>query len=169
MTVMHTIRRKIHNFRHKENGAAIVEFALSLPLILVVSYGLIDSMRLFWSYQATIAGVRDASRYIARVAPADLCETGTNLSGFETRLRAIVDSTITGDGVTPTGINITDFSATVDCIDNLGLRQPDVPIATITAELSMDMPFSNILAVIGGSGWGSLTTEVREQARIYGL
>lgn len=166
---MQTIRSRIQGFRHAEHGAALVEFAISLPLILVVSYGLIDSMRLFWSYQATIAGVRDASRYIARVAPGDLCDIGANLSSFEPRLLAIVDGTIGGGGIAPAGISITGLSATLDCIDDLGLRQADVPIATISAELSMNMPFSGILTVLGGTGWGTLTTEVREQSRVYGL
>ena len=60
---------------------ALVEFAISLPLILVVSYGTIDSMRLFWTYQAAVAGVRDAARYVARVAPDDICTSGGSLAG----------------------------------------------------------------------------------------
>ena len=69
----------LHRFRRAEDGTALVEFAISLPLILVVSFGTINSMRLFWSYQAAVAGVRDAARYVARMAPDNICTTGANL------------------------------------------------------------------------------------------
>lgn len=166
---MRAFLEKIRTFRQAEHGAALVEFGLSLPLILVVSYGLIDSMRLFWSYQATIAGVRDATRYLARMAPGDICDSGPAIATFEPRLLAIVDSTIGGDGITPPGISITGLSATLDCVNGLNLRQPVVPVATVTADLRMEMPFTGVLTLIGGAGWGTITTAVQEQARVHGL
>lgn len=167
--VMRRILQKIRTFSRAEHGAALVEFGISLPLILVVAYGLVDSMRLFWSYQATIAGVRDATRYAARVAPGDICDTGFDISTFEPRLLTIVNSTIDGDGIAPFGVSITGLTATLDCVTTLNLRQPTVPVATIVADLSMDMPFTSVLTLIGGTGWGTVTTSVQEQARVYGL
>ncbi len=167
--VMRAILEKIRTFRRAEHGAALVEFGISLPLILVMSYGLIDTMRLFWSYQATIAGVRDATRYLARIAPGDICDSGPAIATFEPRLLAIVNSTIDGDNITPPGVNITGLSATLDCVNGLNLRQPVVPVATVTADLSMEMPFTGILTLIGGAGWGTITTAVQEQARVHGL
>lgn len=166
---MRAMFQKIRSFCRDEDGAALVEFAISLPLILVVAYGMIDSMRLFWSYQATIAGVRDATRYLARVAPADICDAGPGIASFEPLLLSIVDSTIDGEGIAPFGVTITSLSATLDCITTLGLRQPVVPIATVTANLTMEMPFTGVLTLVGGTGWGTLTTAVQDQARVYGL
>ena len=47
---------------------------------------------MFWSYQMAIGGVRDAARYLARVAPADICNTaGATLDGYtRARLAGIV-------------------------------------------------------------------------------
>lgn len=167
--VMRAFLGQIRTFRQAEHGAALVEFAISLPLILVVSYGLIDTMRLFWSYQATIAGVRDATRYLARIAPGDICDSGPAIGTFEPRLLAIVDSTIGGDAITPAGVSITGLTATLDCVNGLNLRQPVVPVATVTADLSMEMPFTGVLTLVGGAGWGTITTAVQEQARVHGL
>lgn len=166
---MRALTNHIRRFAQADHGAALVEFGISLPLILVVSYGLIDSMRLFWSYQATIAGVRDATRYLARVAPGDICDAGPNIASYEPELLTIVNSTIDGEGIAPAGITITGVTATLDCVTTLNLRQPTVPVATVSADLSMDMPFTGVLTLIGGAGWGTVTTAVTEQARVYGL
>lgn len=150
-------------------GTALVEFAVSLPLILVVSYGAIDSMRLFWSYQAAVAGVRDAARYMARVAPDDICATGGSLSAYEPRLASIIDSTIDDGALYPAGAAIGNVRATLTCETGLGLRQATVPVVTVSADLGVQLPMTGVLTLIGGSGFGTLTTTITEQARIYGL
>jgi Flp pilus assembly protein TadG len=162
-------RQRLSALGRAEEGTALVEFAISLPLILVVSYGAIDSMRLFWSYQAAVAGVRDATRYIARVAPDDICETGGSLSAYEARLATIIGSTIDDGALYPVGVGISNVTATLFCETTLGLRQARVPVVTVSADLGVQLPMTGILALVGGSGYGTLTTTVVEQARIYGL
>lgn len=160
----------IHRFRRNQDGAALVEFALSLPLILVVSYGTIDSMRLFWTYQATVAGVRDAARYVARVAPADICETGGSLAGYETQLEGIIRNTIDGGGLyDERGVTIANVTATLTCEGTLGLRQAQVPVARVSADMSIALPATEIFRLVGGAGLGTLTTLIVEDARVYGL
>lgn len=166
---MRSTSRSIRTFASDTGGAALVEFAISLPLILVVAYGAIDSMRLFWSYQATIAGVRDATRYLARVAPDDICATGGTVTDFEPALRDIVDGTIAGEALLPQGVSVTGLTAGVACIADLGLRQAQVPIVTVTADLRLELPYTGVLSLVGGTGWGTVTTGVTEQARVYGL
>jgi hypothetical protein len=159
----------LHRFRRSQDGTALVEFAISLPLILIVSMGTIDSMRLFWTYQAAVAGVRDAARYVARVAPADICETGGSLAGFQPQLLSIIDSTIDGGALYTDGVTISDVTATLTCEGSLGLRQAQVPMARVSADMSIAMPFTEIFRIIGGSGFGTLTTRIVEDARVYGL
>jgi Flp pilus assembly protein TadG len=167
------MRNLLHRFRQSQDGTALVEFALSLPLILVVSYGTIDSMRLFWSYQAAVAGVRDAARYVARVAPDNICTTGANLAS-ELSARGVVpatiiDSTIGGGALYTGGVTIGNVTATITCVNSLGLRQAVVPVARISADLSIVMPFTEILTLVGGAGFGTLTTTIVEDARVFGL
>lgn len=162
-------RTRSWNFWRREDGAVLVEFAVSLPLILILAFLSIESMRLFWSYQAAIAGVRDATRYLARVAPADLCTSGGNVTGFATQLEAIVETTIGGAALFPAGVTVTSLTATHTCVTTLSLRQASVPVATVSANVSITMPFSQILRVIGTTPAATLNTTVSDQARVYGL
>jgi Flp pilus assembly protein TadG len=165
----HAIRRHCRAFWRREDGAALVEFAISLPLILMLTFLSIESMRLFWSYQAAIAGVRDATRYLARIAPADVCTSGGNLNGYATQLETIVETTISGGALFTTGVSVTSLTPALTCVTTLGLRQASVPMASVTANLSITMPFSQVLRVIGVTPAATITTRVRDEARVYGL
>jgi Flp pilus assembly protein TadG len=163
------LRRAARQFLRCEDGAALVEFAISLPLILILAFLTVDSMRLFWSYQAAIAGVRDATRYLARIAPADICTSGGSVTGYSTQLRTIVNSTITGAALFPAGVRVTSLTSSHVCITSLGLRQSSVPVASVSADLSIAMPFSQVMRVMGITPTATITTTVRDQARVYGL
>lgn len=165
----HALRRGCWQFWRREEGAVLVEFAITLPLILILAFLSVESMRLFWSYQAAIAGVRDATRYLARVAPADLCTSGGVVTGYATQLKGIVETTISGAALFPAGVRVTSLTATHTCVTSLALRQASVPVATVSANVSITMPFSQILRIIGGAPAATLTTTVRDQARVYGL
>lgn len=156
-------------FWRREEGAILVEFAVSLPLILILALLSVESMRLFWSYQAVIAGVRDATRYLARIAPADLCTTGGSVTGYATQLETIVETTIAGSALFPAGVTVTSLTPSHTCVTSLSLRQASVPVATVSANVSITMPFSQILRVIGAAPVAVINTTVRDQARVYGL
>ena len=163
------LRLGFSRFCRREDGAALVEFAISLPLILILTFLSVNSMRLFWSYQAAIAGVRDATRYLARIAPADLCTSGGSVTGYAGQLETIVETTISGAALFPAGVTVTSLTPTLTCVTSLGLRQASVPVATVSANLSIAMPFSQILQVIGATPAATINTTVRDQARVYGL
>lgn len=171
MAVIHSPRtaNRLTRFWRNQDGSALVEFAISLPLILILAFLSIESMRMFWSYQAAIAGVRDATRYLARVAPADLCTAGGSVAGYATELQAIVETTITGAALFPAGVNVTSVIPSYNCITSLGLRQASVPVATVSANISITMPFSQILRVVNAAPNAVLNTTVSDQARVYGL
>jgi Flp pilus assembly protein TadG len=168
----------LHRFRRAEDGSALVEFAISLPLILVVSFGTIDSMRLFWSYQAAVAGVRDAARYVARMAPDNICTTGASLadhlSARSVNPTTIIDSTLFANAagsraVYTGGVTITNVTTGITCVSTLGLRQANVPVVRVSADMNITMPFSGILVLVGGNGFGTITTRIIEDARVFGV
>ncbi len=163
------LRYGFWQFWRREDGAVLVEFAISLPLILILAFLTVESMRLFWSYQAAIAGVRDATRYLARVAPSDLCTSGGNVTGYASQLETIVETTIGGAALFPAGVTVTSLTSSHTCVTTLALRQASVPVATVSVDVSITMPFSQILQVIGGVPAATLNTTVRDQARVYGL
>ena len=169
MMTRRSLRHGFAQFCEHEEGAALVEFAISLPMNVILAFLSVESMRLFWSYQAAIAGVRDATRYLARIAPADLCTSGGSVTGYAGQLKTIVETTIGGATIFPTGVTVTSLTPTVSCKTGLGLRQTSVPVAMVSANVSITMPFSQVLRVIGGNPSATLNTTVRDQARVYGL
>jgi Flp pilus assembly protein TadG len=166
---MRAFRLQINRFRRSQSGAALVEFGVSLPLILIVAFGIIESMRLLWSFQAAVAGVRDATRYVARAAADDICTNGGSLDGWNDQLTAIINTSITGAAIFPDGIALTGVTATLACPNDLDLRQAEVPVARVTANLRMQFPMTAVFRLAGGDGWGTINTSVVEEARIYGL
>lgn len=171
MALSHHIRR----FVKDRSGAALVEFALALPLMLLVSYMCFDGLRLMWSYQAATAGVHEATRYLARVAPGDVCDTGATLTAFEDTLFDIVEGVDFEedvgrfDSVFGQGVDLLDVSTSLTCVDDAGLRQAEVPVVTVTADLRLLLPFHLILSRTIGTDVATFEARIEEQARVYGL
>jgi Flp pilus assembly protein TadG len=56
--------RSIHDLRG-ESGAAVVEFALVLPLVLILVFGIIDVGRLMFTANSLTSAVREGARFAA--------------------------------------------------------------------------------------------------------
>lgn len=54
---------------HKQKGVAIVEFALILPLLLILSFITIEFGRSLYQYNTIAKSVRDAARYLSTQDP----------------------------------------------------------------------------------------------------
>ena len=55
--------------RNKKSGQGMVEFALTLPVLLMIMLGLIEFGRLMFIYSVVTSASRDASRYGASIGP----------------------------------------------------------------------------------------------------
>jgi Flp pilus assembly protein TadG len=155
-----------HIFWRDESGAALVEFALLLPTLLLFLGLSIEGARSFWSFQTTLAGVRDASHYVARVAAADICETGGSLTAYEEKLAEIVRNSDDGSALFPSSIQITSVTATLTCVAG-GYRGDTVPMALVTARLAIDFPFKGFFRA-AGMMLESIETNVSDSSRILG-
>lgn len=160
------LRQSVKRLRRDDDGAALVEFGIALPMILLLFAVMIEGSRLFWSYQATIAGVRDATRYVGRTVQTDICTSGGDLSGWSGRLEDIVRETAGGSALFPTTITITSVDATLECFTN-GLRLDQTPVATVTAVLNVTYPFQSLFELVGVELLGTTTT-VTDSSRIFG-
>ena len=47
----------------KQSGQAMVEFALTIPLLLMISFGLIEFGRMMFTYSSVVTAAREAARY----------------------------------------------------------------------------------------------------------
>lgn len=161
--------RLIHWFATDRSGAALVEFALALPLMILGSFISIDGLRLMWSYQAATAGVHEATRYLARVAPGDICETGASLSAFDATLFTIVNGAGGAETVLGRDAELLGVTTSLTCVADAGLRQARVPVVTVSADLRMFLPLHQVFSRLAGPGSGIFVARIEEQARVYGL
>ena len=157
---------QLRRLRRDEDGSALVEFGLIVPMILIVFAVTIEGSRLFWSYQATIAGVRDAARYIGRSEQTDICDTGGDLTGWSDTLTQIVRDTSTGTSLFPASITINSVDATLACVTG-EFRLTTTPIVTVSALLEIIYPFQSIFEW-SGVELPITTTTITDSSRIFG-
>ena len=62
-------------FMRNEEGAAVVEFALVMPILARISFGIIDFGRAFYTGNNSISAVREGARYGA-ILPAPMSTAG---------------------------------------------------------------------------------------------
>ena len=114
---------------------------------------------------SAIEGVRDAGRYLARIAPVDICPSGS-VAGYATKLRDIIEDDIGGNGLFPPLVTVNSVTPSVACVPG-SYRTDPAPIATVSASLTISFPLGSIFGLFGVA-LTSVTTTVADSARIYG-
>lgn len=167
MTARPRMRTSFHRFRRCEDGAALVEFSLLLPIFLLMFALAVEGSRTFWAYQTAIAGVRDAARFVSRSASATLCEDAGTLNSYTNKVTEIVAKTVRGDSLFPSSISVSSVTPTLTCVTG-NYAMGTVPVAKITAVLDINYPFSGVFGYIGVT-LGDVSTTVTDRSRIYGV
>ncbi len=183
---MFSIRSQLVRFRRDENGVALVEFALFLPLFLLSFFVIVEFARVFFSYQGAVVGVRDAARYLARVAPAGICEgavppsgggnaggtftTITNTNGDDKIEEIILRNMDNEDGALPAKVFLRGVTYSYVCVIAPGVyRQDEVPIGQVSAAIEIELPLGGILELNGQPLIPNITHTVTDQSRIFGV
>ncbi|MBT2333886.1 pilus assembly protein [Variovorax paradoxus] len=65
--------------KHKQAGAALVEFALILPLLLILTFITTEFSRALYQYNTLAKSVRDAARYLSTQSPGTKIDESKNL------------------------------------------------------------------------------------------
>ena len=156
----------MRRFARTEDGAALVEFAICLPMMLLVFAVIVEGSRLMLSFQSAISGVRDATRYLARVVPSNVCTTGGTLSGYAAQLQTIVSQSTSGASVFPSAVTVNSVTPSLTCVAGT-YRVSPAPVAQVTANVTITFPFAGIFTLVGGS-LGQITTDVTDSSRIFG-
>lgn len=156
----------LRRFIRDETGTALVEFGIVVPVLLLFLAVIIDGGRLAWTYQSVAAGVRDASRLLARIAPNDLC-SGGSVAGYDALVTQIVNQSITGTSIIPNGATIVDVIPSFRCVTG-GYRVDPAAIVEIRAQVQFQYLLGNVFGLFGTS-LGTLQTEVQDQSRVYGI
>ena len=160
------VNRAVLRFLRAEDGVALVEFAVVLPMMLLVFAVIVEGSRLMLSYESAINGVRDATRYLARIAPRDICVTGASVASYSTTLQTLVTQGVSGNSVFPSHVTIGSVTPSYRCVAGT-YRGGDVPVAQVTAVITVTFPFAGVFTLVGGS-MPPLTTTITDQARVFG-
>lgn len=142
-------------FIRNRRGTAAVEFALSLPLMLVLLFGAMEAGHYFWTEHKLVKAVRDGVRFAARAPVENLCN-GPAVSIDATLEDQIQNLTATGqiaaDGVPKVpGWSADQVIVTVGCeafmdtgiYTDLGANGPLVTVS------SGQVPYPSILNGLG--------------------
>ena len=132
-------------------GVAAGEFALVLPLLVVLAFGFLEIGRLFWIYHIASASMRDAARYAARLNLS--CQSGV---AAIPNPQAVVLLARTGtiDGSAPdlvTGWSTSgNVRVQVGCVGNANLRGPfagvsQIPVVTVTGRVPFSPLFGGLI------------------------
>lgn len=174
------IKRRMARFWRGDDGVALVEFAIFLPVFLLAFFVVVEFGRTFFNYQSAVAGVRDATRFAARTVDHDVCAGATNGSGAvlniagpsaPDRLYGIVARNLQDEtGVLPVNVRLLQVASFYRCIVESGTyRQPEVPVVRVEARLQVVLPLGEILEVNGQRVLNDITTLVADESRVFGL
>lgn len=168
------LQKKLRTFCADRSGTALVEFAIALPLLLLIIGTIIEGSRIAVIHQSTAAGVRDAARLIARVAPDDYCtNSSTSVPSFNTEASKIVMDRYRrpGERVLPSGVNVIGVEAVLGCVD-VDYSDDDVPMVFVIATIQISFPFGGAFKFFCSEepcGLDPLTAVVSDQSRVFGI
>jgi hypothetical protein len=158
------IKQNLRRLATDDSGTQLVEFAFVLPMMLLVFGIIIEGGRMMWSYQTVVAGVRDATRFLARIAPRDECDP--DVSVYNDTLIGIIRNANNGSSILPSGVLVTEIETGRVCPEG-DYRSGEAPIVTVTANVEVTFPFAGLFTLVGGSR-PTLETRVTDQSRVYG-
>jgi Flp pilus assembly protein TadG len=124
-----------------DRGSNLVEFALVLPLLVLILAGMADVGRAFNSYMVITNGAREGARAASRLScyPADAAQRAT----YKARIEQIVRDEVAGSAVPPGALGI--------------VIAPD-PVSTGCAkgadevQVTVSYPYATILGAVTGIG-----------------
>jgi Flp pilus assembly protein TadG len=145
--------KKLRRLR-SECGAELIEFALVLPILLLVFAGIVDFALMFQRYLT----VSNAAREGARIAV--LTASGYTATDVQNRVTQYVREGIGDATASPTTV------VTTVNIDPPGTTPP-FPAAQVTVTMTHTYLFLGpVSGMLGGGSWSSITLFARSTMRI---
>jgi Flp pilus assembly protein TadG len=149
-----------------DRGGALAEFMLGLvPLVLALAL-IFEFGRAFWSHQAVIKGVRDATRYLTRV------EDPSDPAAQAVAQRLLLTSQQAPGGVERwSSGSAAPMEVSITAVPNAGgtFRGPaTIQMVNVAANVELQLPMGGVFALFGGAPLGVVTYAVGDTGRHYG-
>lgn len=141
--------------KNKQTGVALVEFALVLPLLLILTFIVTEYGRALYQYNTLTKSVRDATRYLSTQQPWTSADAGTTTNiAVKTRARnLVVYGNPAGTG-SPLVIGLT--AAEVPLTEPIWQLQGATPqINTVTIKIT-GYTFTPLIANVFGLPFGNI-------------
>jgi Flp pilus assembly protein TadG len=128
-----------------ESGAALVEFTLLAPFLLFLGLGMSEFGRFLYQYQLVLDGLRDGTRYLARLQDPTTTANQTSAANLA------VTGTIDGTGAARVdGWVAADVTFTIEDVDNsAGTYRGDSTIHVVHAATTFDYADVGFLGALG--------------------
>lgn len=131
--------------KRKQNGVAIVEFALVLPLLLLLTFITAEYSRALYQYNTLTKSVRDAARYLSTQTPYDKTK-------YATAKNLVVYGNPAGTG-TPLAIGL----STVVVPDPVWSNAGEAPVINTVKITITGYTFMPLFASVFGVTFGNMT------------
>lgn len=147
------------NSRDSQKGSALVDFALSLIIVLSVLFGIIDVGRALYAYDWVANAARKGSRFMEVRGTPGCLKNPHLLSGGCPATATDATNYITnanGNGIDTTGINANQLTVTSLCrvTGSIGTQPPCADTTWVQVKVTYNFKFiTPFLAVAFPSGW----------------
>lgn len=144
----------MRKYQHQQQGAALIELALSIPFMIMLSMIVIEFGRALYEYNTVTKSVRDAVRYLSVQMPNTLCANAQNL--------VVYGTTTTGTQPLAPGLK----TSAVSCSWQTTGALPVINTVTVTVTgYHFTSPVSGVfglqLFTNGGINFGNITATMR--------
>ena len=163
------VSRKISRLMRNEQGGPLAEFALVLPLLLLLVFGTMEFANVLYQQHIITKGAQEAARFAAR-SPALVTSTSCSPTGGDWTSATAAAANIAATGRTSGGaliipnLSAADVVITVECPSSAGLisSNPDSgAIPVVLATVSINYRSLGFLGLLRLSGF-SLSAQHRE-------
>ena len=144
----------MRKYQHQQQGAALIELALSIPFMIMLSMIVIEFGRALYEYNTVTKSVRDAARYLTANTPNTLCPDAQNL--------VVYGTTTAGSQPLAPGLK----TSAVSCSWQTTGALPLINTVTVTVTgYHFTSPISSVfglqLFTNGGINFGNITATMR--------
>jgi len=167
--------RPCHLIGEQIRGAAAVEMALVLPVLLALMFGSVELGNYFMNEHSLVKAVRDGARFAARqnFSTYTACSGEPGGSTVSDTKNVVINGYLSGGAAITPNISASDITVETACSASsggqtmLGIyrgRATGAQIVTVSATVD----YRSVLGLMGFSGFG-LTLNASSQAAVTGL